>query len=417
VYQHCIPGDWGRPVRIAPRVNNREVNAALAGPADPVGRLWRWSNLAIEKQQMQYMAANFGTVGIRVVARDAAADSDRRVYLQFDHPAWIFDFNEDSRGNVTEVELRYTILQGDLGDAADEVEVVERITRTGFSRTYNGREQLRGDERVNQLGVCPYVILRHAARKGYDFGIHAYEGSEGIVHLINQLFSRQAKSVYDHAYPHWFGSASGPAPETLEVGGQKMTYVQTEAGGSDPKLEPLVARLDHNANREFLKLQIDKLRTRQPEMNLNDVELLSHTSGELIAQVLKPTEFVVAEARSRYLDALRRALQIGLSEMVRLNLADLGTGAGVEAAERAFADGFEDFEFADMPVLPETVIDKTRRIEMERKGRSLDLANARLAAGLVDEQEQLRLAGYTDAEAAAILRRKRTTGTVPQEQL
>lgn len=366
-YQHVLPGAWGTDIKPAPAVDGRPVNPALLArqgdAADPLTRLWRWSNLDTAKAELLRQGANLGTVGLRVVARTDDDPARRRVTVQFDHPARVADWDEDDRGNVTEVLLRYTVPRRDeLGDESTEtIEVEERLSRTRFSLTYDGVEQLDAAARVNQLGVCPYVILRHAGPTAGPgvFGRHAYQGAEPKLHNINAVLSAETRSVKRHAFPQWFGAAGGPKPTSYTFGEDSVIYVKTDAESPVPVFTPLVPPIDFAGITEYTAFLRDMIRQSQPELNLNDLKVLGGTSGETLQQALKPAEQKIAAARPRYDDALVRALKLGLSEGVRLALWDLGAGTGTpEAAEASFARGLEDFVLDDRPLLPETAAQK-----------------------------------------------------------
>jgi hypothetical protein len=73
---------------------------------------------------------------------------------------------------------------------------------------------------------------------------------------------------------------------------------------------------------------ISTLMERQPELLISALKALSGQSGETIAKLLIPAEAKIEHAKANYEHALKRAMQIGLSEGVRLGLWDLGTGTG-----------------------------------------------------------------------------------------
>jgi hypothetical protein len=182
--------------------------------------LWRWSNLDTQKQLLQEWAANLGTVGLRIVAKANTNPAQRRVSIQLDHPGTIVDFDEDDRGNVTAVLLRWKAVGGELGERRRDVDVEELITKDEFTVSVNGTKTTT----TNELGVCPYVILRHRD-SGHEFGDWSYKGSEQIIHQVNWLIANQGDSVIAHIWPTWFATAGGNAPEEFQLGRQKVAYV------------------------------------------------------------------------------------------------------------------------------------------------------------------------------------------------
>lgn len=413
-YQNCLRGTFGQELKVAEKVEGRDVNALLVNEAEsPIGKIWKWSNLDTAKHLTQEWAANLGTVGLRVVATNDADVANRRVSIQIDHPGVIFDFNPDDRGNVTEVELQYTDLAGEFGNR-EEAKVREVITKTRFVKEVDGKNVLETDQQRNELGVCPYVILRHR-EEGEAFGRWAYDGSEDIIHWINLLMVNQGESVLEHAWPQWFAAAGGPRPEEFPIGRRKVAYVRMEPDTPAPIFQPLVAPLDQTGTREYWLALIEKLHGRQPEIVLSDTKVLAGQSGETIAKLQIAAEAAIMRARAQYEHALIRAIQIGLSEGVRMELWNLGTGMGsAEAADQAYQQGKEDFAFAERSALPMTPFDKITNAQAEVAGQKekFNLGKAAMGAG-ADEQAALEASGKSPEDAAAIVKRKRTVDVVP----
>jgi hypothetical protein len=415
-YGNLYPGTFGRETRVADDVHGQPVNPALVDPEnDPIGRIWRASNFDTEKTKLTEWGANLGTVGIRIVATDDPDPLKRRVALQLDHPRRIADFDEDDRGNCTAVLLRYELqLRTKLGDTnPHKVKVEELLSKDGFSLKYDGVEQLTPEEQVNRLGVCPYVIVRHRDR-GERWGQHAYAGAEPIIHSINYLVTRQDKSIDRHVFPKWFAATSGAAPQNINLGEESVAYAKMDPDSPPPLFQPLVASLNQADTRAFWLEVIDLLRERCPEMLINHVKLISGVSGETLAQVLKPAEARILAARALYDHALTRAIQIALSWGIILGLWDLGTGTGTpDAADRAYLEGKEAFEFADRPALPQSVYDRLKQIELDEAPRTNGITDAVALKDDLSHRERLRMAGYSDEQIEQIDRERRTEDTIP----
>lgn len=418
-YQNCLRGAFGgQELKVADKVEGRDVNSLLVDEAEsPIGKIWRWSNLDTAKSLMQEWAANLGTVGIRIVAQNDAEPDNRRVTLQIDHPGVIYDFDTDDRNNVTDIELRYKDMDGPFGNR-EEVEVREVIGKDRFVKEVDGVNVLEPDQRRNELGVCPYVILRHR-EEGEPFGRWAYDGSEDIIHWINLLMVNQGESVMEHAWPQWFAAAGGPKPEEFTIGRRKVAYVRMEPDTPAPIFEPLVAALDQGGATEHLTVLMDKLHGRQPEVVLSDTKVLSGQSGETIAKLQIAAEAAIMRARGQYEHALIRAIQIGLSEGIRMGMWDLGSGMGsAEQADKSYQSGEEDFAFAERSALPMTPFDKINnaKAEVAAEKEKLGLGSAAQSAGM-DEQAALEKAGVEPKKAKAIVKRKRKVDVVPGQGL
>jgi hypothetical protein len=98
---------------------------------------------------------------------------------------------------------------------------------------------------------------------------------------------------------------------------------------------------------------------------------------------------------------------------------DLGTGGGdVDAAERACQEGREDCAFAERPALPPTTFDKVQQAKADEAAEQEKLATAAKAqAAGFDEQGTLEKAGLTEAEAKAMLKRKRANDVLPDQEM
>jgi hypothetical protein len=412
-YQNVLMGAFGKDIKVAPQFNGTDVTPVLLQDADnPIGSVWKWSNLDTEKQTLQRNAACFGACGIRVVA-DPNAGAGGQVTLQFDHPSRIVDFDTDARGNVTAVLLQYQLLSGALGGERQEVDVEERLDTDSFRQTFNGKTVT---ETPNPFGFCPYVILRHGPRG--EWGVPAFYGSETPIHLINRLRAEVRLGVSEVIDATWFATAAGRAPEIFKFGRKRVAYVQTQPDSPNPSLEPLVAPLNIGEAALYADGLEDRVQQRQPEMVIGNLQALSGQSGETIAKLLKPAEAKILEARAPYEHALIRALQMALSELIVMGQLNVGTGSGSsDAADKAYEQGKLNFEFEERPALPMTPFDVAQQATADTAKRTANLANAKSATGLVDNLEQLRIAGYSEEEAKAILQRKRTTDAVPSTQL
>jgi hypothetical protein len=417
-YQNVFRGPFGREVKLNEKVGTRDVNPLLlddekADRESPVRQVWRWSNLDTAKQSIQEWAANLGTVVLRI--KVTGNDARRRVMVEPLHPSYVRGFASDDRGNVTAAELCYPATTWAVGEGTRDVEVREVFTKARFLQEINGTKTT---DEPNALGVCPIVILRHGD-DGHDFGRWAYHGTEDIIHGLNWIKSNQAESINEHIWPTWFGGAAAKAPESVKVGRHSMSYVQLEPDGPSPFLQALVANLDHGGAIAFQELLRKELQQRQPEIVLGNVEALSGQSGETIAKLLTGVEAKIEQAKANYEHAMIRAIQIALSWGVMLSLWDLGSGMGNEAAaDAAYDDGLEDFEFADRPALPQTVYDKLVQSQLTdaQQLSKFNLAKAAQGIGLPQE-EVFKHAGFDDAKAKQMAAQKQKEAAAAQASI
>lgn len=403
-YQNVLRGRFGDTIRLHPHVGGdegREINPRLLSTqaqTGPIERVWSMSNLNVRKQTMQEMAANLGTVGLRVVARPDRDENRRRTFIQIEHPAIIQGFDEDDRGNVTEIQLEYEAEMGPI-ENREKVKVKEILGKDSFYKEVNGKAVLPLEEQFNLLGVCPYVVLRHQD-SGTEFGSWAYKGSEPVIHALNLLLSNVSQSVYDHVWPTWFGTAGGDDPTSIEAGRHTMLYVKSDPDSPPPSIQALVAKLDWQGALNFAVSLIDQLVTRCPVLLFSHIRALSGQSGETIAKLQTAAIQAVEQAKANYEDALTRAIKIALSYGILYDMWDLGAGMGSSSeADDAFYRGLLDFEFQDRPVMPESIYEQLNRAKLLQ---AQNQARADLVArldGIVPIREKLIMLGYSEAEA------------------
>jgi hypothetical protein len=402
LYQNVLRGTFGKEIKVADTVDDEPTNPALlqTGRKNPIRQIWQRSNLDTNKAAIIELAANLGCVGLRILASNDG--TERKVAIQFDHPGRILDHSTNSEGHVTEIELLYTVIAGELGAKRRDVRVHEVFSKTRIFQEVDGTTTV---DIPNELGVCPYVILRHGGVQK-EYGRWAYKGAEKLIHIVNWLISNFGDSIYEHIWPTWFASAGGKKPDIFYVGRTKVAYTQTREGTPPPSLEALVARMDFAGAVQFVQM-IGKtsLIKQLPELLISEIEALSGQSGETIAKLQVPSEAAIEQAKPNYEDAFIRAVKIGLSEMVRMGMVDLGSGTGTrEAADRSFRSGQEEFAFVDRPALPQTVFDKIQQQTLETAGEKakVDLAATKAKALPVSDDEILRTAGYDDKQIAKI---------------
>jgi hypothetical protein len=409
-YQNCMPGTYGNEIKIADKVDEKDVNPKLS---EPVRTIWRDSNLDSDKATIQRHAANLGTVGMRPTVVNG------KVVIQHDHPERIFDVEQDAMGNVVSIVLKYESTRNVSSDLLSpdyqKVDVVEIITKDEFSQTFDGVEQLT--QQRNQFGFCPYVILRHVDN-GTLYGDWAYKGTEHSIHQINFRISQQGRSIGRNEFPKWFAAAGGPKPKEFDVDGGTMAYVEMRPDSPPPLFQAIVPAIDQASAMAYWMEERDMLRGRQPELTIRDVKLLASVSGEAILRALTPAKMAILGVRPNYDHAFRRAVQMAISIGCDLGLWDVGTGKGIGAGDGAYRQGLEAFEWAPRPALPETPQERLAIEQAATAGQQAKLSVAKQTQGLgVSADEVLRQAGYSDQEIAAIKAEKTTKDVVPDQNL
>jgi hypothetical protein len=392
-YDNALGGRFGQELKLAERlpVLDRPTAPVLA---DPLARLWRWSNLDTLKSEAVETVANQGTAGLRVVLNEAGD----RVSIELDDPRTIRQVDTDSRGNVVNAYLAYDLVRyGPDGKEAERLEVEEWIGKDGFSQKVGGEEKLSPEQQRNPLGLCPYVLMRQDPK-----GRHAYHGSEMAIHAFNWLASQVPETLWVHLWPTWFATSPADEPRKFNIQRHTLIYAKTEEGKPVPTLDPMVPTVPVAEALEAMEVFAGYLREQQPQLIFYALKLLSNISGETLQQVRLPAESESLRARALYESSLVSALQIGLSLGVYNGLWDLGTGTrSPEAVERAYGDGAgpEAFAFAERPALPETTAQKLLQAQADTAAQSEKYKMAALGQKVgTSEKQQLRDAGFKPSE-------------------
>jgi hypothetical protein len=361
-----------------------------------ISNIWEWSNFKLTKEVLCTLTALYGNCGIRIVAENSDQEKDKKVYLKIEHPSNIRDLELDSRGNVKQILLEYTETEG-IDEDAEEKTYREYMSQEEFIiwdvSSGNAVEIERYD---NLLGFVPYVLVTHE-NTGNKWGLNCFYRNISLLNRINELASHINEQISKHIRATWIIAASGKPPQEIDLSGQKTIYVNTSSniagGNTDFSIEPMVAPL--NLGDAILQLQglVAQLEDNMPELKAVSGKYLSGQSGETVLQLRKPAEDLVAVARNNYEDALIRANKMAVSWGIALGLFNIGTGTGsVDAAQRAFAEDYENHSFNERDILPRTIEEK--------------LAYASAVGDFVSDRERLRLCGYTDERIELIEQEK-----------
>lgn len=382
LYQHVFGGDFGGSITA------KTDNDALL---DPLSRIWRWSNINVNKQVLQQLAPTHGNAGIRIVARNAADLADRRVYLKFEHPSVIRDVEQDDRGNLTSVLLQYDRTEG-LDDAQKVTTIRELQTKDRFTFwTVTAGSVLEPMASYqNDLGVVPYVLLAHAP-SGDIWGRNAFYRAMDPINRLNTLVTHIQVQIHRHVRAKLAVAAAGDAPTSFDLDDLSIAYFNTRNSPTPPSFQWLVAPLNLADAIDQSQKLLEQIEDELPELKATAGKFLANQSGETVAQLRKPAEDRLSLARTNYEDALLRAQQIALSLGILYDLWDLGTGTGTkDAADRAYRAGNEDHVFNDRELLPLTALERvTLQVQKQAVG--------------VTKRQSLAELGYKTDEIDAML--------------
>lgn len=345
LYLHVFAGAFGDEIKALP------LDRAGAPTIAAIEQIWRWSNMTIVKQPLCRMAANHGSVGLRIVARNDPDPARRRVYIKPEHPRIIRDIEEDDRGNVIAAQLEYDETTG-LGEGAKTTTIREEMDKQEF-RFYevkNGQATLTA-RFPNALGVVPYVLLRHDFG-GDRWGRNAYAHARVPIDRLNAQIAHLDIQIHDHLRATWIVAAPGDPPTEFNLADRRLIYFNTRNSTSNPFVQAMIANLDLSGALAQSQFQLGLIEDMLPELKATQGRFLANQSGETVAELRKPAENKLSLARANYEDAVIRAQEIALSWGILLGMWDLGTGMGARAAaERAYREGFESHRFNVRPLL------------------------------------------------------------------
>jgi hypothetical protein len=369
LYRHTLAGDFGDDITLDPQRSNMAL-------LDPLQHIWRWSNINQWKRLATEYAANLGTAGLRIVASNPV-QGEKKVFLKLEHPSLIVDVADNGRGDVSGIVLQYEQRTG-LGDAADTVTIREEQTKAQIVlyRVDTGGKLTEINRYDNDLGVVSYVLLWHKPT-GTPFGANCYYRQRGALDRLNALLTHIDLQIHDHVNATWIVAGQGKPPERFTVGGREIIYFNTANGSAPPDVQAMVANLSLADAIARAKQQQDWIADELPELKATSGQFLSGQSGETVAELRKPAEDALRDARDNLEDGLIRAQKIALSWGVLMNLWDLGTGTGTrEAADRAFQSGREDHRFNKRPLLtlsePAQLALDTQRTNVQRSREALE---------------------------------------------
>lgn len=386
--ENVFAGTFGQDITISPTKDDGTAIHPSLAPA--MAQIAKWSNFNQELKHYVRIGAMQGTVGIRIVSKVGANFpnddvSQRRVYLEFEHPSTIEDAIRDKRGNVKSLITEYIINQGELslstfGAGSRKVKVRELMTKQFIERKTSSTNGILsilpfkfGAKELprinNQLGVVPYVIVQHSKKSGI-FGAWAVQGTERKIDMVNALSAHLDRQIVRHVKCVWTVATAGSPPTEFKFAGNNVVWFELDENTSAPAIVPMVANLSISETLDKMRLMLTEIADSQPELKATDGEYLSGQSGETIAQLRLPAEVKIKSSRTSYEDGLIRASKIAMSWGILLGVFDFGTGTGTrEAADVAYNNGLLDYKFDERDALPTTRQEQiqiaTQEVELE----------------------------------------------------
>lgn len=386
-------GTYGDEIVIDDKVGRKKNEKAVHPKLqDSLDKIADWSNINEHLDRWARMTALNGCSGIRVVAKVGQGYpndeiSDRRVYLQFEHPRLIEDYLADSRGFVSEIITRHRKREGNLSldnnEIKDKVAIFRQyMSKTEFKYEKDGNPSnevlVEGSEvsaNRNVYGFVPYVVTEFSSNEG-NYGRWCFAGKERQIDMINALIAHINLQVFRHVKATWVIESDGTPPTEFNMSGQKIIFIQRklEEASKGTSIQSLVSDLSiAEAADQYTKL-IEILENQTPELQAYGGTYLSGQSGKTVAELRLPAENKIRMARARMEASLIKAQKMALSMGVVLGLWDFGTGTGdIAFANQAFQQGLFDHRFVSRDALAKT---EQEQIQNQADQQNLDQQKA-----------------------------------------
>lgn len=374
--------------------------SANPGLAQPIQRVWAWSNWAVKKQLAVRWFALFGDWFCKV-ATSSDGHQVSRVYFQNIKPEDVTDFEVDERGNITSIRLDMP-LEGRLPATISEVWSLEN----GYALYHHDRPagtDLRALGRPAQskplaafgIDFVPFVhapFIDIGQKRGMGVFTHALDK----IDEVNRMATRLHQLIFRYNRPTMAVLANGqdsngrplPPPRVASGLGSARTQepledeVLTLPGTS--KLEYLVPALNYNAHLEAINAMAGELEQDLPELSYyRQKDLGANLSGKAVRLMLSQAVNRTTEARGNLESALVKADKMALT---------IGCNAGLFGGMGTYQAGDFEHSFAEREVIPFTAEESADTLASE-VGAGVPLVLAAKRRGwLAEELEELEQA-------------------------
>lgn len=383
------------------------TNTAIA---EPLGKVWQWSNWDAKQRLAARWFAMLGDLFIKVVSPPESG----RVYLQLINPEYVLDFDSDVRGFLTylHIEVPVVFREGDKTTPMIHTEIWDKTA--GTYRRWQRDRRLKVDELgtpnetkpLSAFGIdfLPFV---HALFQdvGNDRGAGAYLHALDKIDEANQQATRLHQMLYRNNKATWAlaanaldsagravpppniqGSSSSATSDNgiVEVGDESFVRLPGMA-----TLLPLVPNINFDAGLSILNAQLRELQDDLPELTFYRLADEGQLSGAAIRMKMTAGIDKILEARGNGLQALIRANQMALT---------IGKAAGIDGF-----DGVGEFDSGDLAhsYAPRDPIAISEAERLANEKAKADAAVSQQESG-VSVKQTLRDRGYTPEQIASM---------------
>jgi len=377
-----------------------------------IAQLWQWSNWLDGKDEVVLQAAKFGEVLVEVVD-----ELDRaKVTFQSFWPGFV-DTNAldlDAAGNVQAYALEYQFLDQDNGQIYTYRKEVDK-DQFAFFRDGDPFDYGAGSSYANPYGFVPACWVRHTIMDRVH-GAPAVQGSINKLDELNSLASlihdEIAKIVSSPVLVSATGGMSkvfgqpkkGPTDEELIPDADRET-LNVIKGGPDAAMSKLPLQLADGIL--YMEKLLTEIERDFPELTMYErLADMSQVTGPAVERLFSNVSATVDSVAARHDQQSTKLFAMGVA--IAGERIKRGDWQQLDSQQEKFR-GFDLMSYEDGRLDLEI---RARRLFKETERELADTAQIKATTavsldGIVDELEQLKVAGYTEDEAEEILERKR----------
>lgn len=336
----------------------------------------KWSNWDQNKDVFVLDGTVMGDTVIYV-----RSDTEReQVRKEVIHPSWVAECEFDNMGNVKAYKIEYPRVDSDgkeytytetcqHGEAKNEI--VFNTYRNNQPHAWGGNEidgvdgngaPVRGTASQWSIytGFVPLVVCQHQ-KVGLKWGWSEAHADLDLIVEMNDQWSVINDVVRKNNNPIWLANFTRKAAQVILQGASPTVdnpepwreelntiYVKQESGAPEPKMDALVAELNIADALINIKMMLDELRDRLPELRSEVWAGGSGPSDSTILAARGRVEGKVAKRRTNYDAAECAATKMAIT-MAGMNGLKGFEGFGVDS----YANGELDFSIASRPAFPE----------------------------------------------------------------
>lgn len=361
---------------------------------EAIGRLWRDSNWAANKDVLSLWGAVLGDAAVEVVPDYRTG----KMHLRLMHPSHLEAVEVDDYGHVkgfTETRLRDDPNGGDR-----QVTYMRRVSRDGdtiVTETYRDGAPFAWPENVSPegeamaaweepFGFVPLVLIQHR-NVGSDWGWSELQPSLSKFREVDEQASLISDAVRKQQNPALFAPGASPIDPITFVHERNSTPILYHPSPNQ-RLDKIDISLSLSDAIAHLSGLLGRLEGDYPELEFEKVRLSGTVSGVALEIAQGPAATKIRQRRVGYDAALVRAHQMAVAIG-----GELGWSGYDKFGLASYDAGELDHEISERPVF-----ETSRALTLEAERAFWGALRDASAVGGVDEA--LARAGYTDEAIA-----------------